>query len=517
MHLLIVDDEIQAVRGIKSGIDWDKYGFGNVYVAHNIRQAKEVFEKHGVQLMLCDIEMPHGNGLELQRWVQENHVLTVSIFLTCHADFEYAKQAMRLGSLDYLLKPVFYPEMEEVIARAVQKIRNRRESLAIVTERFWTELLIGDILPNERAVKEAVRERNIPLDETMLFAPVWAGVKRWHLNRSESDRRQTYQLLHSCMNECLANVGHTYGVIRASAEGIGGVVGFRQAAKTEELLLRERCERLIQQCQDRLGLDICCYIGAPVPLHRLSEQFAKLKAADMDNVTVNNRIVSFDFLQHSKEKPLLPVLEGWAEMLKAGAKEKLLADMDRMMQQLRDQEGLSSKLLDTVVQDVLQIVYTAFQQKGIPVHQIFPIGEMTLHDETANRSLSSLEAWMKRTIVRVLDHFDESDRSTSIVERIKRYVAGNLMNDLSREHIAHHFFMNPDYMARIFKKETGMSFSDYMIAERIRVAKDLLANTNMAVSSVASAVGYANFSHFAKVFRTISGCNPQVYRRQFRS
>lgn len=156
--VLIVDDEIHAAHGIETGIDWAKLGVTQVYVAYNIRQAKEIYTSQAISLMICDIEMPQGNGIDLLTWVKEHYPATVSLFLTCHADFEYAKKALQLGSLDYLLKPVRYTELEAVLHKAIQKIESDSEAVKftetlkhyyqlwsahhpLLVERFWLDLI----------------------------------------------------------------------------------------------------------------------------------------------------------------------------------------------------------------------------------------------------------------------------------------------------------------------------------------------------------------------------------------
>jgi two-component system response regulator YesN len=100
LHLLIVDDEPLAVRGVKAAIQWDMLGIETIYTAYNAAQAKEVYTNHRIDIMLCDIEMPEDSGLDLLVWVREHYPATETIFLTCHADFAFAKQAIQLGSFD---------------------------------------------------------------------------------------------------------------------------------------------------------------------------------------------------------------------------------------------------------------------------------------------------------------------------------------------------------------------------------------------------------------------------------
>jgi len=86
-RLLIVDDEAFIANGIKSSVDWHKLGIVSVSIASNVRQAKEEFQNQPFDMMICDIEMPQGSGLELYEWVREEYPQTECIFLTCHADF----------------------------------------------------------------------------------------------------------------------------------------------------------------------------------------------------------------------------------------------------------------------------------------------------------------------------------------------------------------------------------------------------------------------------------------------
>ena len=98
--LLIVDDEKIAVDGLKTIIDWDRAGISSIYTAFSRDQAEEIFEAHDIDILISDIEMPQGSGLELLEWVKNNYPETEAFFLTCHADFIYAKQAIQLGSID---------------------------------------------------------------------------------------------------------------------------------------------------------------------------------------------------------------------------------------------------------------------------------------------------------------------------------------------------------------------------------------------------------------------------------
>jgi YesN/AraC family two-component response regulator len=123
-HLLIVDDEILAIKGLEAGVRWKLLGVSQTYSARNIRQAKEIFRNNRVDIVLCDIELCQENGLDLIEWVNQHYEGVRSVILSCHADFTYAQRALRLGTADYVVKALTYEELEDVIAQIVRDMEN---------------------------------------------------------------------------------------------------------------------------------------------------------------------------------------------------------------------------------------------------------------------------------------------------------------------------------------------------------------------------------------------------------
>lgn len=121
MTLLMVNDEVLTVETMKAEIQWYRYGIDQVWTAYGAQEARECICGQSVDIILCDIEMPEENGIDFVRWIREEHKEIECIFLTCHASFEYAKEAIGLGCRDYILMPARYEE----IGAAVQKVADR--------------------------------------------------------------------------------------------------------------------------------------------------------------------------------------------------------------------------------------------------------------------------------------------------------------------------------------------------------------------------------------------------------
>lgn len=127
MNLLMVNDEKLTVETMRKGISWEDYGIDKVYTAYDVEEGKECIEKYHVDIMLCDIEMPGENGIALLRWVRAEKKNIECIFLTCHASFEYAKEAITLGCQDYILIPAKYEDIGQAVRKVVKRILERQE------------------------------------------------------------------------------------------------------------------------------------------------------------------------------------------------------------------------------------------------------------------------------------------------------------------------------------------------------------------------------------------------------
>ena len=156
MKLLIVDDEVFAIQGILDGVDWDRAGFEQVLTANSYAQAVNLFLEHAIDLLVCDIEMPYGSGLELVEWVRQHFPATAVIFLTCHDEFSFAQQAIKLKCMDYILKPVPGERMTELLVKVRTMLEvQRREEAYREYGKTYVQTLAGG--------KEQRDEKNDPL------------------------------------------------------------------------------------------------------------------------------------------------------------------------------------------------------------------------------------------------------------------------------------------------------------------------------------------------------------------
>lgn len=525
--VIIVDDEMLAVEGIKCAINWEMLRVSSVFTAYNIRQAKEVFEKENIDVLLCDIEMPQGSGIELLAWVRENYPKTEAIFLTCHADFSYAKQALKLGSFDYILKPTPYDELECVIAKAIDKINVARKlseysqmgeklykSQPLLVESFWEEVLNQSIPPKLEAIKEAAADRNVAWKEGETYLPILITLQRWYKEfNTHEEKTMEYALKTVAMERIIE--GPLNGQVIELREGIlVGILNMSNYKENNLMSLEDKCKMYIAMCNEYLHCDLCCYIGNSIEIQESARMVSELSTLNENNVAYNNKVY---FLQRNNMKLAaitMPDMSLWTVMLGEGAKDKVIEEASRFIENLVGKQELNANILHHFQQDFLQMVYTVLKQKGIQAHKLLnEKKDIEIHAK-ASRNVANLTKWLAHIVEKSIDYISNIKESQSVVDKVKKYISENINMELHREEIANQVYLNSDYLNRIFKKETGMSISEYIMREKFNIAQKLLLNTSMAVSAIAAQVGYTNFSHFSKMFKKYTDMTPVDFRKK---
>jgi two-component system response regulator YesN len=529
-NVLIVDDEVHAVRGLQAGVNWEKLKISAILTAHSMKQAQEVYGNSPVDLMICDIEMPQNTGMDLLAWVREHHPKTETIFLTCHSDFSYAKRAIQLDSFEYLLKPVDYEELEEVMERALAKFNKHKQlqsfeetynhyyqlwesHQSLMKERFWQDLIQQSIPSIPENIKEHLQKYNLMSLEGMRFVPVLIRVERWYKKLTQRDEQIMEYALRNAAEEGIAQYGPNAAVISLKDGIVLVILPFGPNLQISEI--RMGCGEYIRFCNQYLYCDLCCYIGDPVAIHKMVPMLGMLNKLDQENVAVVNEIILLRDVKKTESQIEPPSMSGWAELMKQGAKARLLTEVQQYFHKLKQAgSGVGAPLLHSFYQDLLQMLFFVLQMNGLQANKVFAANLLTEKPEMVLRSVQALEEWVQFVIEVAMNQIHLTDGNMSVVDKVKQYITANISEPgLSREVIANYVYLNPDYLTRVFKKETGLSISDHLQQQRIHYAKELLATTDKTVSDIAVLAGYSNLSYFSTIFKKAVHMNPNEYRK----
>jgi len=529
-QVLIVDDEALAIRGIEIGVDWEKIGVSQVFTALNIRQAKEILKSQAIDIMLCDIEMPQGNGLELLAWVRDNHYQVETIILTCHADFDYARKALQLGSLDYMLKAMPYSDLEAIILRAIVKIEKDRELIKssqygelwqknkpLLLEQFWADIATGKIPVVLEAIGQAAIERGIVFSGDIRVLPVF--VYSVHPDKCPAADAVEKTLLEGLCTALMTEQQpeRQLHVIQKGPDSLLFVI----TGLGDETFKPQNILPVLLKCsydqKQQTACDHYFYVGNVVRADGLALNVSQLKAMAENDVamTSNVRLLSEQIAKPVQIKGF--DLNFWSDLIAEKAYGQLIDEVSRFLGEQVSSGSINKHTLQQFHQDFLQMIYSMLRQKKIQAH-------LLLDDEVSNKlferstlTVKDMLNWVRYVLAKIQEDSLSDADSLSVVKKVQRYIGQHLTEMPSREELANLVFLNPDYLTRLFKKETGMTLIGYAQYLRIEYAKDLLAKTDISITKVATKIGYSNFSHFTRAFKEMTGLSPTDYKNQVKN
>ncbi|AQR96756.1 response regulator transcription factor [Clostridium saccharoperbutylacetonicum] len=526
MNIMVVDDSIQNVKAIATSIEWEKLGIAKVHTAYNISQAKEIIENNDIQIIICDIEMPQGSGLDLIEWVKINSPQTENILLTCHAEFEYAKRAIELGSFDYLVKPIPFKELENKISQLIAKIKassklkkhseywdnNQKQ----IEGFFWYELIAGKITGNCEEIETYAKKKNVSFNKDFKYLLVLLTKKRVISRLEEWNENSLSFALENIAKETILNEIPSSSMTVGEEEIIIIVpeIGDKETSLDN---IGKSCVNYIIDCNKYLGCSITGYIGRYVNGDNLADEFSELQSLDKNNVSFVSKIIDLNSgtLNDSNEKEiLLPNISEWSLMLYNGDSENAVKEVKKYIDELVKGERINRRVLNIFHQDILQMLYSFLEQKGIQAHQLFDDEKSEKLYINATNSIDDMIKWVIYVFNKAVSYVDEVTKSQTVIEKVKTYIKENYNKDITRDDIASYVFLNPDYLSRIFKKATGLSLTEYLTEQRIEKSMQLLSTTNIQISSISDEVGYNNMNYFSKIFKKITGTTPIEYRKK---
>ncbi len=521
MNLLIVDDQHTVVEGILIGVNWEKVNIDQKFTAYNIVEAKDIIKTHQIDLLLCDIEMPLGSGLELYEWVTKQKYNIKCIFLTAHSDFNYAQKAVQLQGFDYLLQPVTYKEIEDSLLKAIDQLKldsllNNYYHYALDLKKMEKEtagsLLRDYLLELQCNVEEVVQYLSV-LSYSMK-ANSLCEIMMIQLFEGEGEKWENNLLLYSMnniWNELLANL--TDKVIVACLDNEHFILLYEK--QREMLDLKHKMLLFLQNAQKLFQCKIALYPGNSTLFSELPAKVKSLIKRSRQNVIKRDGILEAEKTAETGYEYIVPDCNKWTQYIKDGyfdlLKKEAYQYLDRMTQSGRMNEEILRKFHQDYIYLFLDRIKGCVNLKS----NLYLEVEYDYNYEALMNSYSSV-ARMKSMILFTVNYLKsmekQEDVSLSRMNDIMDYIHKNIQKNITRKDIAEAAYLNPEYLSRLFKKEKGITISDYILKEKMNIAKLLLETTNFSISIIASKVGYSNFSHFAQSFKRIFGVSPSEIR-----
>ncbi len=522
MNLLIVDDEPLEVTIIEGMIDKKKFDIEEIYIAYSMKQAMEVLESHEVSILLSDIQMPKGSGHELVQWSLDHELHITSIFLTSHALFDYAKEAIRLNVRGYLLKPVTKEELERSLVAAVEQVREQYQmeqnkkhasywnsSKILLRQEYWRKILFEVENVSVHLLADSFEKYGVFYEDSKKIVPILISWKRKKDKGSTWNDSTIEFVLKNVVSEVLW--GNTdIGNIIFEQEKMIVLYDLKQEM---ESYLFSKCEIMLQRLFEVLNFcDINVYVNQSAELQGLKLAAEELFEVEKYDIQKQNRVVAIKERNENEFSYEKPDMKLWVSEIFSSHYNRSLKEISNYLNKIKKSNQQGQGMLNQFQHDFLQELYIALEQKGIQANSIFKEERMVDLFNDAIKSVSDMENWMEELIQFLVSFNYQAEKTPTIIEEIKFHIVKNLDGELSRNELASIVYLHPDYLSHIFKKQTGMSISDYIIEERLKKARIMLTSTSRPISEIAMHIGYPNTAYFTKLFKRATKMTPKEYR-----
>lgn len=521
--IMIVDDEAEVRQAIARKIDWRAVGFEIVADAENGRDALEKAEALDLDVVLTDIKMPFMDGLELGAELSRRKPNLKLIVFSGFDEFEYAKEAIKLNVVEYVLKPVNAAELTAILDRVRkvldEEIEQRRnisrltqayqESLPLLREKFLQDLMRAPMDPQvleAQAERFALTVREGAHKVAAVCDIVHGGERRPALS-AELVPVSVQQMLSDALRD------------RCRSEIVLGVSSILVATAWErdpvESLMRILGE-VCAECERILGVTLTVGIGRPCQkLEELCRSCGEARAALEYRAVVGIGkpiyIQDMERLDRTlpegdshREQQLLSVIKFGSEEQIAAMVDKLLAEGDGEWSDQSRAIGMLGTLL--------------------PVIQRCRLGEEAMLGPrgtwlgllTEDTPMEKLRTWLLSVCLNMSGCMDQRRVSTAkrLVEEAERYIRENYPDSgLSVDRLCDHLHISQSYFSTIFKQETGRSYVQYLTDVRMEHAVELLRTTDDKTYMVAEKVGYDEPNYFSYVFKKRFGVSPSQFRK----
>ncbi len=525
MYKILLADDEQIVLDSLQFILRQQYGDKcQVTCAHSGREAITQSEQTHPDLAVMDINMPGINGIEAIKTIRELSPGTQFILLTAFDKFDYAKQAISLGVLDYLMKPFNKKRIIEAVDSAMALIdmtRNRRMTELAMREKlenvrsiletgfFYSIFFTDDQMEETRRYLELL---DIPSSNGLIMAlefgerlgnglsPNRIG-QHVRLNRDFGSLRESIKLITPCL------VGPLL---------LNRLVVFVPVEAELTSSLNEQAPEIARQIFSRVERETGSELRMGVS--SMVESISQFHDAYQESILALQQTPAGEIRFF---KDLLPTMIAnekghfeWLEtsFLQATRQGDFDLASQYLGQLLSSMEAVEGPAMARIRSKVLEWLILASRQFDSPGESsaINPdyaaiLSSLTLNDlrQSALEKVRDLTVQFSGTRGRPVSDIIASARS---------YIDANFAGNISLESVAESIALSPPYFSRLFSSQVGKTFIDYLTDLRLAKACQLLREGRMSIKEVSSAIGYADPNYFSRIFKKIIGQTPSEYR-----
>ncbi|HHW32383.1 MAG TPA: response regulator [Clostridiaceae bacterium] len=529
-NFLVVDDEKHirdSVASIIKSINND-----NVLQADNGATALRIMEQEQIDAVILDIRMPIIDGISFLKKMREyanSRDVAVAI-LSGYDEFEYARQVMSYGVIDYILKPFTRGDIMKIYYKIVRKLKNRNlldkeiadlvqrsnEIKPLIKQRFFI-----DLIQNNITLTEFEKQRNF-LNLSIKSQPIRVAlveidtIESELLSQSDDNEIRLFKIMDIIQNIVSEWI---YCDCFSISSNIVSVVWCPANIEKDLPYFIENIELLINEMAEIYKVILNVGIGETVknPLNLKQSYDSAFNALKYKLLYGSGQIFDTYNLPDQREKaPLSFRTEEVIEKIWLNKPEEAIKSLSDYLDSIRSEPDKYHVLSIQLLLSKLLIDCLILLEKECDNLDSFikKQGTNLLNMNFSNQSINQVEKFFTSLIRNICKEImnNRNDSGKNAVFKAKQIILQKYNTPINVESIAKELHYSKNYFGQLFKAETGMFVNEYINLIRIQKAKELLASKKYYLYEIANLVGFEDQQYFTRVFKKIVGVSPSEYR-----
>lgn len=500
MKIFLVEDEVFALRILHKKITDLKQNYEIVGMATDGSEALPKILETKPAVVITDIRMSDMDGLTLVRKLQELHVCAIPVIISGYQEFEYAKQAMKLGVKDYLLKPVELTELEECLRRCREKLESEYNQKNIHS------FLIG----NESFHLESITSNDHFLLTYMIFSTP--------LSSSQT-------LLHP-------GTGQIYGtdVRRFFVENMPGysLFCFDGVFSNEKVLLfnsseksMEQSARLLQELTPKLAAAFSFPVTAfymESPANMLTCNIQTARRGCVQNAVLGKSGCYSCLLPVNISSDLSDFIELLALLLKQDDQELIHSNLSRIFKEWEAEERTVTTCQTDLVFILNSLKRSFFHSNTMDMDATFFVENILCFCSSFEELADDFSQFLIEFFSPHKKISESAASSIQLVEKMEDFFRQNISRSMTLQLLSDETNVSKVYLSKVFKKHKNSTPIDYFNHMKIQKACELLQQfSTLPLQEISERLGFNDVYYFSKVFKKIVGISPSAYRKKVMS
>ncbi|HHW66620.1 MAG TPA: response regulator [Epulopiscium sp.] len=533
LKVFLVEDEFVVREGIKNNIDWAGEGFLFCGEAPDGEIAYKMIQKEQPDIIITDIKMPFMNGLELSRLVTKELPESKIIILSGHEEFTFAQEAIKIGVMEYLLKPISSVELMKVVKQVAQKIIKERmeksnferykkemeENEVYIKRRLFEDMIQGSLSTAQilERSKELGFEMSAPYYQIVLFKYSIGG----------KDENFSDELLGVVKD--LKDINSKYHHIVFFDRAIEGIALIIKANSLEQLeeIRKKYFDEIKSLFSNHPEINYFGGVGSPVSrLTQLRESYESASLAFARRFILDeNAIISSDELSdliYEQDSPTINDFQlGNLDIkrvdgfLRNGEASEIQFFVEEFLKSINKTSKKSLLFKQYIFMNVYFTVLNFLKEIGreevLTEESSAGMNEM----KEVLMDFQKVKSYITRLLTIAIEQRDviRTKRYHRMIEQAKEYINEHYADEnISLNEVAAYVNISPSHFSTVFSRETGKSFIRYLTDLRMNKAKELLKCSDLRCSEISMAVGYKDPHYFSYLFKKEQNCTPKQYR-----